>query len=88
MKVIKVIVDKLPCDCEVCQFVELPWRIGEKCKCIVEQRVIRTKDKPDWCPLVTEPVITIKEHTHYLTVHDLDIKDGTLTVSFEVKHEV
>jgi len=86
MKVKRIVVDEKPDCCWNCLFQDLD--VWSKWECTPMQRTLEdSSGVPDWCPLVTEPYITIKEHTHYLTVHDWDIKDGTLTVDFEVKHE-
>lgn len=86
MKVNKIVVDKdqLPKGCYQCHLYRESWCWGANRPSVTGSLTIRQP----YCPIVTEPYFTIKEHTHYLTVHGWDIKDNTLTVDFEVKHEV
>ena len=57
MKIIKVIVDKPPDKCMFCEFRDvdyvLPAGIGHVCK-IMWEKLGDLKQRPDWCPLITE----------------------------------
>ena len=92
MKVKRIVVDKLPYDCQGCQFMKYPDHVGQLCECVVEERMIRAglSPRPEWCPLEIEHLHVTAEldgHTHTLDVHGWSMKNDYLSIEFEVKHE-
>ena len=65
MKVIKVIVEKLPTSCYQCNFAVDKERGGAECAADNKFRDIRDGGNiPDWCPLI--PVETVMKWQHWV----------------------
>lgn len=51
MKILRIVVDKLPEGCYECSLVV----VGVRLMCIVDRKEIANeKERPSWCPLVQE----------------------------------